>query len=83
MTYEWHDFVGNLGVMQVLGTYLLVQLGRLDIRQPVYSICNALGAILIIVSLSQDFNLSSFVIEISWLAISILGLVRHRLAPTN
>jgi hypothetical protein len=76
MTYEWHDFVGNLGVLLVLGTYLLVQLDRLDIRRPVYSICNALGAILIIVSLLHDFNLSSFVIEIVWLAISLLGLFR-------
>ena len=82
MTYEWHDFVGNLGVLLVLGTYLLVQLGRMDIRRPTYSISNALGAVLIIVSLLQNFNLSSFVIEIAWLAISLLGLARWwRLGP--
>lgn len=84
MAYEWHDFVGNLGVLLVLGTYLLVQLDRMDIRRPVYSVSNAVGAILIIVSLLQDFNLSSFVIEIAWLAISLLGLFRwRRLAATS
>ena len=76
MSYEWHDLVGNIGVLLVLGTYLLVQMGRMDIRKPVYSGANALGAVLIIVSLLHDFNLSSFVIEIAWLSISLYGLAR-------
>ena len=80
MSYEWHDLVGNTGVLLVLATYLLVQMDRMDIRQPRYSLLNAAGAVLIIVSLLQDFNLSSFVIEIAWLAISLYGLSRwHRL----
>jgi uncharacterized membrane protein len=76
MTYEWHDLVGNLGVFFVLTTYLLVQMGRMDIRRPTYSVSNAAGAVLIIVSLLHDFNLSSFVIEIVWLLISLYGLFR-------
>lgn len=76
MGYEWHDLVGNVGVLLVLGTYLLVQMGRMDIRRPAYSSANALGAVLIIVSLLHDFNLSSFVIEIAWLGISLYGLAR-------
>lgn len=76
MTYEWHDLVGNLGVFCVLATYLLVQMGRMDIRRPTYSLTNAAGAILILVSLLHDFNLSSFVIEIAWLLISLYGLIR-------
>lgn len=80
MSYEWHDLVGNLGVIGVLGTYLLVQMGRLDMRRPAYSGCNALAALLIIVSLLYDFNLSSFLIEIAWFLISLYGLLRWRLA---
>ncbi|MEM8767829.1 MAG: hypothetical protein AAGE43_10320 [Pseudomonadota bacterium] len=76
MTYEWHDLVGNLGVLLVLGTYLGVQMERMDVRQPAYSLANALGAVLIIVSLNFNFNLSSFIIEIAWLSISLLGLYR-------
>ena len=76
MTYEWHDLVGNLGVLLVLLTYLLIQLGRLDIRRPTYSVANAAGALLIIVSLLHNFNLSSFIIEIAWLLISFFGLYR-------
>ena len=76
MGYEWHDLVGNVGVVFVLATYLLVQTGRMDVRRVSYSALNALGAALIIVSLLRDFNLSSFVIEIAWLAISLYGLLR-------
>ena len=61
---------------RVLATYLLVQLGRMDLRRPAYSATNATGAILILVSLLHDFNLSSFVIEIAWLLISLYGLTR-------
>ena len=43
MTYEWHDLVGNIGVFCVLATYLLVQMGRMDIRRPTYSATNATG----------------------------------------
>ena len=76
MIYEWHDLVGNLGVLLVLGTYLGVQMERLDVRQPAYSLANALGAVLILVSLNFNFNLSSFIIEIAWLTISLVGLFR-------
>ena len=41
-----------------------------------YSISNALGAILILVSLSQDFNLSAAIVESAWLLISVIGMGR-------
>jgi hypothetical protein len=74
------DAIGNLGVLLVLGSYLGLQLGRLDSRGPAYSACNAMGAVLLLVSLTVNFNLSSVIIEIFWLAISLLGLWRHRRA---
>ena len=76
MDYAWYDFVGNVGVAFIIVTYLLLQLGRLDSRTLAYSLLNALGAALVIVSLVFDFNLSAFVIEAFWLAISLFGLAR-------
>ena len=75
--YEWHDLLGNVGVVLVLGVYLLIQIDRLDARAKAYSILNALGAGLITVSLLYDFNLSAFIIEVCWLFISLYGLVRR------
>ncbi|HEY5646986.1 MAG TPA: hypothetical protein VIS76_13635 [Pseudomonadales bacterium] len=76
MSYEWHDLVGNAGVVCILGTYLLLQLGRMSPAMLSFSLVNGLGAMLILVSLSIDFNLSSFIIEIVWLAISAIGVWR-------
>ena len=76
MSYEWHDFLGNVGVLLILAAYLFAQMGRLDISRPAYSLANGIGALLILVSLLHNFNLSSFVIEIAWLLISIYGLLR-------
>lgn len=76
MSYDWADAVGNLGVLLVLGTYLGLQLGRFDSRGVAYSACNAAGAALLLVSLSVNFNLSSVIIEVFWLAISFVGLWR-------
>jgi len=77
MGYEWHDFIGNIGVVFVLGTYLLLQLDRMSPRSLAYSALNGLGAILILVSLLVDFNMSSFIIEVAWLSISVMGIYMH------
>ncbi|MFP5463271.1 MAG: CBU_0592 family membrane protein [Gammaproteobacteria bacterium] len=76
MTYGWADAVGNLGVLLVLASYLGLQLDRIDGQGVAYSACNAVGAVLLLVSLTVNFNLSSVIIEIFWLAISAVGLWR-------
>lgn len=76
VSYHWHDFIGNLGVFLVLLSYFLLQLARIDPSGMRYSLMNAVGAILICVSLFYSFNLSSFIIEICWLAISGYGIYR-------
>lgn len=73
------DGLGVLGVMLVLGAYLLLQMGRLSARSPHFSLANAVGAGLILVSLSVDFNLPAALIEAAWLLISLFGLYRSLL----
>ena len=76
MTYGLHDFLGNVGVLAVLVAYLLLQLGRMSPMGIPYGLLNAVGALLILYSLSYDFNLSAVLIEVSWLAISLFGIWR-------
>ena len=68
------DAIGMLGVLMILTAYTLVQLDRIDVRNISYSLVNALGAGLILISLTVDFNLSAFVIESCWLLISMAGI---------
>lgn len=79
MNYEWYDFVGNIGVALILGSYLLLQIDRINSKSVAYSVGNAIGAVLILVSLCFAFNLSSFVIEIFWLLISLYGLLHTKM----
>jgi hypothetical protein len=76
MNYGWHDLIGNIGVVMVLIIYLLLQMEKLPASNPLFSALNALGAVLILVSLSQEFNLSAFLIESVWFVVSVYGMVR-------
>ena len=81
----WHDALGGAGVILIVTSYLLLQMGRLELRAMTYSAANAAGAALILVSLTVDFNLAAAIIEAFWLGISVLGMVvawRARL-PTD
>jgi len=70
------DLVGLVGVSFVVGTYFLSQIGRMEVTRPLYPALNGLGALFILFSLYHTFNAASFVIEMFWLAISVVGLVR-------
>lgn len=76
MEISWTDVVGVLGVALVIGTYLALQLERIASTSLSYSVGNALGALLIMISLIDKFNLSAFMVEAFWFAISVYGIVR-------
>ena len=83
MRFSWSDFAGSIGVAILIVTYLLLQLERLDARKLAYSVLNALGAGLIAFSLLFRFNVSAFVVETFWMAISLFGIFRCLRAPRN
>lgn len=74
MTY--YDAIGLMGVTLIVSCYFLIQIGKINAVQPIYSILNMIGSILIIISLYSNFNLPSFIIEAFWILISIVGLIR-------
>jgi hypothetical protein len=82
-TYGWYDLVGNVGVTIIIGAYLALQLGRLSGSGLAFSLLNAAGASMVVVSLLFDFNLSAFVVEVFWIVISLVGVVRHATGRTR
>ena len=66
--------IGMTGVLLILLAYFLLQRGTLTLKNLAYHWLNLIGALLIIVSLMVFWNLSSFVIEIAWAAISAYGV---------
>ncbi|RLA00571.1 MAG: hypothetical protein DRQ47_09300 [Gammaproteobacteria bacterium] len=76
MINHWSDILGLLGSILIIIGYLLLQMEKISSKKFIYSFINGLGALLIIVSLYFNFNLSAFVIEFFWLLISIFGLYK-------
>ena len=74
----FHDLLGSAGVALIVVMYLMLQTGRIAPDNPHFSIWNAAGSILILISLAYEFNFAAALIEGFWLAISVYGLVRAR-----
>ncbi len=76
MNLNWSDLVGFIGVLLIIIAYLLLQLDKLPSSAPSYSLINAMGALLVIISLLFNFNLAAFMVEAFWFLISLMGLTR-------
>ncbi|WP_241127598.1 CBU_0592 family membrane protein [Novosphingobium terrae] len=72
------DLVGLVGVAAYVTAYAQLQLGRMSSDNTGYLALNALGALLLLVSLFANFNLSSFVTQVLWLGFTIFGFLRAR-----
>jgi hypothetical protein len=77
MIYGPLDLVGNIGVVVLVITYLMLQLNKLRSDALAYSVLNAVGASLIVISLLFDFNLSALLMELFWVLISFVGIYRY------
>ena len=77
MNYGLVDLIGNVGVVVLMIAYLMLQLNKLSSSGLAYSLLNAIGASLIVVSLLVNFNLSAFIMEVFWVLISLLGIYRY------
>jgi hypothetical protein len=74
MNFDLFDFAGFVGVFLIVIAYLLLQLDKLPSSSLTFSLLNAAGSLLIMLSLLFKFNASAFLIEVFWFLISLLGL---------
>lgn len=79
MEIAFHDIVGTIGVIMIVGAFFLLQIQKVDSDSAFYSLFNGVGAALILYSLCFEFNLASFVLEFFWLIASIVGLLRRKM----
>ena len=76
MNFNLFDTAGFVGVLLIVIAYLLLQLDKLPSSSLSFSLMNAAGSLLIILSLLFKFNVSAFLIEVFWFLISLLGLAK-------
>lgn len=70
------DALGVVGVLCILIAYAGATSGKLDARRAPALLLNLTGALLILVSLYFDFNLSAVLMEGAWALVAIYGLVQ-------
>ncbi|WP_339914015.1 hypothetical protein [uncultured Brevundimonas sp.] len=70
------DALGVVGVLLILIAYAGATSGRLDARHAPALLLNLAGALLILVSLYVDFNLSAVLMEGAWALVAVVGLGR-------
>lgn len=73
---DTYSIIGLIGMIMIVMAYYLNLMGQLHTTQIRYSLMNFLGALLLLLSLCFHFNLGSFMIEIFWVAISLVGVLR-------
>lgn len=77
------DIVGITGSLITLFAYYLLQADRLGAYSVSFLFMNALGSIFIIYSLLFSWNYGSFLMEISWLVITIWSFIKHGVSRKN
>lgn len=70
------DILGMIGVALELWFYMLLHLGKCAAQSLSFSLGNFIGSGLILISLVFSWNFPSFVIEVTWLLISLYGVYK-------
>ena len=83
MNYSLYDVIGNIGVVFIIIAYFLLQANKINSSSIKYCMLNIMGASLVIISLIKNFNMSAFVIEVFWVAISLIGIVKYYKGKNN
>ena len=77
------DLLGVVGVLCILIAYAGATSGKLDARRAPALLLNLTGALLILLSLYFDFNLSAVLMEGAWALVAIIGLARLALGVSR
>jgi CRP-like cAMP-binding protein len=70
------SWAGYLGVAFYIGSYGALQAGLIRGAGYLYAALNLVAASLVLVSLWQNFNASAAAIQVFWIAISMIGMIR-------
>ncbi|MFH1197838.1 MAG: hypothetical protein V1720_19210 [bacterium] len=75
MQISFEDIIGTTGVAIVIIVYFILQMRKMKSESLLYSMLNLVGSLMIIYSLTVNFNLSAFIQELFWVIISFVGIV--------
>jgi len=71
------NVIGTIGTLFVCFAYYMNVTGKYKVDDLPYLSSNLFGAVLLLGSLFINFNLGSFIIELFWISISVIGLYHY------
>lgn len=77
------EAIGLAGVAFYLGSYAALQLDLVDAKGFAYPTLNFMAASFVLISLLENFNFPSLLIQISWITISLFGICKLMIARSN
>lgn len=80
MTLSVYQVIGLLAPVMFLYAYAMVSLGRWQSTELRFHLLNLLGAVFILISLIEQWNLPVCFLEVCWGSISLYGIWKARRA---
>lgn len=81
----FYRYIGVAGFLLYVTVYSCLSLRILSSESIRYFVCNTFAAGLVLISLSNEFNLASALIQIFWIVLGLIGItlrVMHRWQQT-
>ena len=75
-THQVIEWFGWYGVLAIVGAYAFVSFGFLVVENPLYQVVNLTGAADLSIDAWVDRNYQPDVLNIIWLCIAVIGLLR-------
>jgi hypothetical protein len=72
------DIIGICGSVLFIGAFIYANMAQ-TLNKLLFNALNLIGAILLLISLSVNFNLAAVVLEVAWGIIALVGLIRAML----
>ncbi|WGI23420.1 hypothetical protein [Amylibacter sp. IMCC11727] len=73
--------IGVLGFIVYLASYTLVTFQRIDSRGMLFFTLNTTAATFVLISLTQNFNLASALIQVVWIGLGVIAIVTRLSRP--
>jgi len=78
-----YEVLGLAGVVFYLGSYAALQLDLINAKGFAYPTLNFLAASFVLLSLLENYNFPSLLIQISWITISLYGISKLALTRSK
>jgi hypothetical protein len=74
---DWmYNAIGLMGPLLFTTAYAMTSIGKWDGTMVRLHLCNLVGAVAMLISLSHDWNLPIFLLEICWGAVAAYGCIK-------